>query len=99
MMWSIFWEHWFHIDLVFKNGIRNAPGRLVNAVEHFFGKYVLNLRSFQKWSQKCRFFFCTKKILVTFYCSFFRFLFFGPLSKKGIRNGLGRLVNDVEYFC
>ena len=81
MMWSIFWENWFDIDLVVKNGIRNGLGRLDNDVENF-------------WFD---FFFCTKKILVTFYCSFFRFLFFGPLSEKGLRNGLGRLVKALEH--
>ena len=37
----------------FKNDIRNALGRLVNAVEHFFfQKLILNLRGFQNWYQK-----------------------------------------------
>ena len=50
---SIFFEIWLQIDLVSKKWHQNGLGRLVNAVEHFFEKLVPNLRSFQKWCQKC----------------------------------------------
>jgi hypothetical protein len=36
MLSSIFSKNWFQIDVVFKNGVRNALGRLVNAVEDLF---------------------------------------------------------------
>jgi hypothetical protein len=48
MMWSIFVEIWLQINLVFKNGIRNGPGRLVKALEHLFSNLAPNRPSFQK---------------------------------------------------
>ena len=53
MLQRIFFEVWLQIDVISKNGLRNGLGRLLNAVKHFFEKLVLNLRSFQKWCQKC----------------------------------------------